>query len=439
MKINPKTDIKQIFLSGIESVLPDKLIKSQVRLSDNILSIQNYSFYLPDFENIFVIGAGKATALMAKEIESILGNYISAGHIVVKYQHKCALNIIEITEAGHPLPDENGREAAQRILTIAKQAGSHDLVICLFSGGASALLADCPDEISLSDLITTNDLLIKIGASIQEINTVRKHISKLKGGQLAKAIYPAQTVSLILSDVIGDRLDVIASGPTYPDPTTFSEAYEILKKYELTEKVPLSVVQYLKRGIVGEIPETPKSDDSIFSEVYNIIIGNNKMALETAGHKAKELGYQAHVITDNLQGNIEETANFILSTIEIFKKKEHKTPVCLLFGGEPIVKVTGDGLGGRNQHLALYLATKLENMPGITILCGGTDGTDGPTDAAGAIVDASTIQTAKEKNIFPMDYFKKSDAYHFFKQVGGHLITGSTKTNVMDMIIAIIE
>jgi len=439
MKINPKTDIKQIFLSGIESVLPDKLIKSQVRWSNNVLSIQNHSFYLPDFENIFVIGAGKATALMAKEIESILGNYISAGHIVVKYQHKCALNIIEITEAGHPLPDENGRKAAQRILTIAKQAGSHDLVICLFSGGASALLADCPDEISLSDLITTNDLLIKSGASIQEINTVRKHISKLKGGQLAKEIYPAQTVSLILSDVIGDRLDVIASGPTYPDPTTFSEAYEVLKKYELINKVPLSVVQYLKRGIAGEISETPKSDDSIFSKVYNIIIGNNKMALEAAGRKAKELGYQAHVITDNLQSNIEETANFILSTIEKFKEKSHKTPICFLFGGEPIVKVTGDGLGGRNQHLALYLATKLENMPGITILCGGTDGTDGPTDAAGAIVDASTIQTAKEKHILPMDYLKKSDAYHFFKQVGGHLITGSTKTNVMDMIIAIIE
>ncbi|HRR62717.1 MAG TPA: glycerate-2-kinase family protein, partial [Paludibacteraceae bacterium] len=320
MKINPKTDIKQIFLSGIESVLPDKLIKSEVRWSNNVLSIQNHSFYLPDFENIFVIGAGKATALMAKEIESILGNYISAGHIVVKYQHKCALNIIEITEAGHPLPDENGQKAAQRILTIAKQAGSHDLVICLFSGGASALLADCPDEISLSDLITTNDLLIKSGASIQEINTVRKHISKLKGGQLAKEIYPAQTVSLILSDVIGDRLDVIASGPTYPDPTTFSEAYEVLKKYELINKVPLSVVQYLKRGIAGEISETPKSDDSIFSKVYNIIIGNNKMALEAAGRKAKELGYQAHVITDNLQSNIEETANFILSTIEKFKE-----------------------------------------------------------------------------------------------------------------------
>lgn len=274
MKVDPKTDIKQIFLSGVENVLPDKLIKSQVRLCDEILYIQQYSFNVLDFENIFVIGAGKATALMAKEIESVLGNYINTGHIIVKYHHKCHLNKIAITEAGHPLPDENGWKAAQRILTIAKQTSNKDLVICLFSGGASALLADCPDEISLSDLILTNDFLIKSGANIKEINAVRKHISKMKGGQLAKAIYPATTISLILSDVIGDQLDVIASGPTYPDSTTFSEAYEILKKYELTEKVPLSVVQYLKRGIVGEIPETPKSDDFIFSKVYNVIIGN---------------------------------------------------------------------------------------------------------------------------------------------------------------------
>lgn len=439
MKVDPKTDIKQIFLSGVENVLPDKLIKSQVRLCDEILYIQQYSFNVLDFENIFVIGAGKATALMAKEIESVLGNYINTGHIIVKYHHKCHLNKIAITEAGHPLPDENGWKAAQCILTIAKQASNKDLVICLFSGGASALLADCPDEISLSNLILTNDFLIKSGANIKEINAVRKHISKMKGGQLAKAIYPATTISLILSDVIGDQLDVIASGPTYPDSTTFSEAYEILKKYELTEKVPLSVVQYLKRGIAGEIPETPKSDDFIFSKVYNVIIGNNKMALEAASRKAIELGYQAHIIADDLQGNEKETANFILSTIEKFKEKNHKTPVCLLFGGEPTVKVTGDGLGGRNQHLALYLATKLENKPGITILCGGTDGTDGPTDAAGAIVDNKTIQIAKEKNIHPMDYLKNSDAYNFFKQVGGHLITGSTKTNVMDIVLVILE
>lgn len=439
MKVQSKTDIKQIFLSGVENVLPDKLIRSQVRLYDKTLHIQQNSFSVLDFENIFVIGAGKATALMAKEIESILGKYVCSGHVVVKYDHACSLNKIGITEAGHPIPDENGLKAAQSMLSFANKASEKDLVICLFSGGASALVADCPDEISLSDLILTNDLLIKSGANIKEINTVRKHISKIKGGQLAKAIFPATTISLILSDVVGDPLDVIGSGPTYPDPTSFSEAHEILKKYELTDKVPLSVVQYLKRGIEGKIPETPKPDNLIFSKVYNVIIGNNKMALEAAGHKAIELGYQPHIITDNLQGNIEETANYILSTIEIFKKMEHKMPVCLLFGGEPTVKVTGAGLGGRNQHLALYLATELVNKPDITILCGGTDGTDGPTDAAGAIVDAGTIETAKEKNIHPMDYLKNSDAYHFFKQVGGHLMTGSTKTNVMDIILVILE
>ncbi len=439
MEFNPKKDISQLFLSGVERVLPDKLISSQVRLSGDVLSIQNYSFRLSDFENIFVIGGGKATALMAKEIESILGNYLSAGHVVVKYGYECRLNTIEITEAGHPLPDENGLKATRRMVQFVQQADHHDLVICLLSGGASALVVDCPEGISLPDLIETNERLIKSGADIGEINAVRKHISKIKGGQLAEAIYPAQTISLILSDVIGDRLDVIASGPTYPDPTTFSDAIKVLDKYELKAKMPLSVVRYLEKGKKGDISDTPKPGNPIFSSVYNIIVGNNRMALEAACQKAHELGYRAHIIAGNVQGDEEEVANFILNTFEKYQKRVSNVPVCLLFGGEPTVKVTGNGLGGRNQHLALYLATKLENNPGITVLCGATDGTDGPTDAAGAIVDSETMKKAREKNIHPQDYLENSDSYHFFKEVGGHLIIGPTRTNVMDMIIAIIE
>lgn len=439
MEFNLKKDIEQLFLAGVASVLPDKLIKSQVKLCGDILSIQNYSFCLSDFENIVVIGAGKATALMAKEIESLLQNHLIVGHVVVKYDHGCRLSKIEISEAGHPLPDENGLIATRRIVAFATQAGHSDLVICLFSGGASALLVDCPEGITLHDLAVTNELLIKSGADIGEINAVRKHISKIKGGQLARAIYPAQVISLILSDVVGDRLEVIASGPTFPDPTTFADAMEIVKKYGLMEKMPMSVIRHLQKGIKGEIAETPKSGDIIFSNVRNVIIGNNRMALEASCRKAVELGYEAYVIADNVQGDEEETANFILNTVEKYKKNIGKVPICLLFGGEPTIKVMGNGLGGRNQHLALYLATKLENNPGITILCGGTDGTDGPTDVAGAIVDYKTMKIAREKNIDPEDYLKNSDSYHFFRLVGGHLVTGSTRTNVMDMIITIIE
>ena len=434
-----KSIAEQIFLAGVAGVLPDQLIRSQVKLVNNILSVAGHTYDLTSIKNIYVIGAGKASALMAKEIEFLLGERITKGHIVVKYGHGCDLKFITITEAGHPLPDANGVAAAGQILEMAQSADEHDLVICLISGGASSLLADFPEGAGLEDLQLANELLVKSGAGIKEINTVRKHLSHIKGGQLARAIYPAKAVSLILSDVVGDPLEVIASGPTSYDNSTFADAYAVVQEYQLGNKFPKTMMRHLQDGIAGWLPETPKAGDKVFDNIKNLIIGSNGMALTAAAAKAQALGFTTYVITDALEEDYTEVAEFILTTIENFRNYKKEQPLCLLFGGEPTVKVTGSGLGGRNQHLALYCALQLQGTKGITLLCAGTDGSDGPTDAAGAVVDGETAAKARAAGIDLQQYLNNADSYHFFKQAGGHIITGSTKTNVMDMMVVLIE
>lgn len=435
-----KTVAEQIFLSGIESVLPDKLIRQQVKIIDNILCIADFHIQLTNLKHLYVIGAGKASALMAKGMEEVLKGRISEGLVVVKYGHACDLDKIQVTEAAHPVPDNNGIRATNNLLKIAGKAKEDDLVICLLSGGASSLLADYPEGSNLDDLILMNQLLLKSGADIKEMNTVRKHLSKVKGGQLAKAIYPAKYVSLLLSDVIGDPIDVIASGPTSPDVSTFSEALHILGKYHLLEKFPASMITYLQQGLSTLVPETPKADALFFTFGQNIIIGNNKTALEAAGRKAAECGFQPYILTSELDGDLEKATNYVLeSAFKIRNDPKRKKPVCLLAGGEPTIKVTEKGLGGRNQHFALSCATKISDKKGMTILCAGTDGNDGPTDVAGAVVDCSTVAAALERGIDPQVYLKAFDSYHFFKLAGGHIITGSTRTNVMDLIVVLIE
>lgn len=434
-----RTVAEKIFLSGVESVLPDKLVRSQVHLIDNVLNIMNFQFPLADIDHIYVIGAGKASALMAKEMERILNERITKGYIVVKYGHACELKRIKVIEAAHPFPDMNGVLATNKILEIANQASGNDLVICLISGGASSLLADYPEGSTLEDLILINQLLLKSGADIKEMNTVRKHLSKVKGGQLARIIYPASFVSLILSDVICDPIDVIASGITSADSSTFKDAWDVLEKYNLLEKFPASMVQYIQNGFLNLVPENPKAGESAFINARNLIIGNNKIALEGAKKKAFEYGFPCHILTSELEGDLVKAADFVLETsLKIQQDAQIKKPVCLLAGGELTIKVTGKGLGGRNQHFALYCATKLIGKPGLTILCAGTDGSDGETEVSGAVVDCETMNTALEYHIDPQIYLEKFDSFSFFRQVGGHLITGYTMTNVMDLIVVII-
>lgn len=429
---------EQIFLAGVNSVLPKKLMQSQVKLSGDLLQVAEKRFPLSCFRHIYVLAAGKAAASMSRGTEKVLGDKITNGHVVTKYGYGTNLKYLTLTEAGHPIPDAEGVKGTQKIVHIARQATENDLVICLISGGASALMVDFPEGVTLDDLKRTNELLTKCGADITEINTVRKHLSKIKGGQLARMLFPATTVCLVLSDVIGDRLDVIASGPTVGDSSSFADALTIIDKYSLQNLLPSSVLHYLHEGTDGSVTDTPKPDNSIFQNVHNYIIGSNGIALENSAKKAMKLGFETHIVTDSLQGDVTEAANFILQTIENQKATGNES-VCLLFGGESTVKVSGNGLGGRNQHLALYLATKICYKKDITILCAGTDGTDGPTNAAGAVVDHETETKSVEKGINPNYYLTNYDSYHFFQQVGGHIITGNTGTNVMDIIVAIVQ
>jgi glycerate 2-kinase len=438
--MDSKTIAEQIFLAGVESVLPDTMIRRAVNISDNMLLVSGITLPLDTIDRIYVIGAGKAVAIMAKEIESILGDRITMGHVVVKYGHTCELEHITVSEAGHPVPDVNGYQTTQKIVEIAKQATDNDLVICLISGGGSSLLTDFPEGGTINEIILTNNLLLKSGADIKEMNAVRKHLSKVKGGQLAKAAYPATLVSLVLSDVIGDSLDVIASGPTVPDTTTFEDAMRVLEKYNLLTKIPKFHLDYLEKGVEGSYPETPKHGNPVFAKTYNLIIGSNKIALEAACKKATDFGLHAIIVASDLHGDTIEVATYLVETAVQFQNDPTiEKPCCLLFGGETTLQVSGNGVGGRNQHMALYSALLLQDKKGITFLSAGTDGNDGPTSAAGAVVDTKTKEEALLKGLHIQTFLNDFDSFHFFEKAGGHIITGPTLTNVMDLIIIIIE
>jgi glycerate 2-kinase len=438
--MNKRTWAEQIFLAGVDRVLPERLISKSMSILGSDLFINDYIFHLNSTDHIYIIGAGKASALMAAEVEKILDDRISEGHIIVKHGHAVPLKKITVSEAGHPVPDARGFMAARSVLELACKAGRTDLVICLLSGGGSALLPDYPVGSSPEEIMILNNLLVNCGCPIGEINTVRKHLSDIKGGQLARAVYPATLVSLILSDVTGDPLDVIASGPTVPDPTTFRQAVEIVVKYKLTDSLPAGISKYLNEGVNGGKPETPKQGDHVFDRTINILVGNNRLALEAAGARAKDFKMNVKIVNDKIEGDVNSVSEYIVeSALRVQRDKRQTKPVCLLFGGEPTVKMTGGGAGGRNQHLALLCARLLRNQDGITMLSAGTDGNDGPTSAAGAVVDSDTINDALSKNIDPDIYIREFDSYNFFIRAGGHIITGPTMTNVMDMIVVIVD
>ena len=430
-----------IFNAAVSGVQPSRLLPRNIRLEKDILWLNGQPFSIKEWEHIYVIGAGKASAAMALETENILGNYIEKGIVVTKYNHALPLQKIHCIEAGHPLPDDNSISAGKAIMKIVQQAGEKDIIISLISGGASALLADHPPGISINHLQELFELLLRSGATIDEMNIVRKHLSEIKGGQLARAAYPATMVSLILSDVIGDPLDVIASGPTAPDPASFNDAYEVLEKYKLREKVHPVIMEWIQKGLDGSIPDTPKTGDKIFKRTFNHLIANNRIALKAAAEKARALGYAPFILTGKLKGEAREQAR---EFIEYLSKQYCTKPACILMGGETTVTIKGRGKGGRNQEFALAALVELtknysvNERPIPLILSAGTDGSDGPTDATGAMVDAETIDAVKKLSLEVTAYLNDNDSYNFFRQAGGHIITGPTQTNVMDIVIALL-
>ena len=424
---------------AIESANPYKLVMEHVRLEDSNLIIDGEEFSLNKYKNVLVVGGGKAVGAMAEALEDILGDRIKEGlvNILTGTAGRYRTRKIKLNEAGHPIPDLSGMAGAKCMLEMVEKSKKEDLIICLISGGGSAMMTLPARGISIEDKQKLTKLLLLSGANINEINTVRKHLSMFKGGQLSKAASPATIVSLILSDVVGDPIDSIASGPTAPDPTTYRDAIEILRKYDLWDKAPETIKNVLENGLAGILPETPKPDDPIFENVRNIVVGNNLMACKAARDRLKNLGFKTLILTTRMQGESREVGMFLGSIAKEISSSgnPHPPPAAIVIGGETTVTVRGRGLGGRNQELVLSAAKCIADRNGICIGSIGTDGIDGPTDAAGALVDGETLRRADELGL---DYGKalmENDSYNFFRMLGDLLITGPTGSNVNDIAV----
>jgi glycerate 2-kinase len=446
MNIESKTvsamrkDAVEIFYQALKAVQPGAAIKRYCKFDGKTLFIGHRSYQLNQYKNLYVLGAGKATASMAAAIEDMIDEKITGGIITVKFDHLADLKHINLIEAGHPVPDENGIRGASAILNLAKNVEEDDLILCLISGGGSALLPFPYDGITLKDKQDIIKILLSCGATIHEINTIRKHISKIKGGRLAQAVYPATLVTLILSDVVGDDLDVIASGPTVPDSSSFYDCKNIFRRYDIIDKIPKNILNHIEYGISGEIDETPKPLDPVFERTYNLIIGSNAESLISAKDKAENLGYNVLILSSMIEGE----TRFVAQVHGAIAREIIKTgnplplPACILSGGETTVTISGNGLGGRNQEFALSASIDISGKKNIVILSGGTDGIDGPTDAAGAFSDTFTLKRAEKMGLDPYRFLANNDSYHFFQNLGDLFITGPTNTNVMDLRIVLV-
>lgn len=424
---------RQIMQTALQAVNPAVALKNHLRA--NPFTLANIGAARG---RIFVVGAGKAAAPMTAAVAEIFGDKIAGGLVVVKYNHyddqtlTAARRVnINIVEAGHPVPDQAGLNAAAQIVNLLKTVTADDAVICLLSGGASALLTLPVSGLSLADVQTVTRQLLAAGADIHQINTVRKHLSAVKGGQLARTAAPAAVYTFILSDVMGDALPDIGSGPTVPDPTTFAEAWAVLAQYELTAKLPAAVIKHLQAGRNQTLPETPKPDDPLFARDHHAIIGSNRLAAQAAVEAARAAGFAPRLLTTWLEGEAREVGKVLAA----LAKGAGNRPACLVLGGETTVTLRGSGKGGRNQEMALAAAIALDGWPNILIACLGTDGTDGPTDAAGAFAAGDTVARARAQGLDPLDYLRRNDAYYFFTALDDLIMTGPTQTNVNDLAL----
>jgi glycerate-2-kinase len=435
--------VRDAILMALESALsssnPYQLIIDNVSVSDSTLSIGSKQFDLNKFKKIIVIGGGKASGPMTQALENLLGDRITHGivNILTETSVKYPTKKIFLNEAGHPIPTENGMSGAKKMLELAENTCREDLIICLISGGGSAMMALPKEGITINDKQTVTQLLLRSGATINELNAVRKHLSDFKGGWLAKKAQPATLVSLILSDVVGDPLDTISSGPTAPDQTTYQDVADIFEKYKLSEEIPESIKKILKLGLDGKIPETPKSDDPVFDNVHNIVLGNNRLACLAAKEKLRDLGFNTLLLTSYMEGEAKDIGIFLGAIAkEIFNSGNPiPRPAAVIVGGETTVTVRGKGLGGRNQEIVLSAASKINGMEGVGIASIGTDGIDGPTDAAGSIADGKSLLRAEKLGLNSKKMLNNNDSYSFFSKIEDLIITGPTGSNVNDIAL----
>ncbi len=429
----------RLLMAGVHAVDPAVAVQRWVKRSGHTLTVGPRRYDLRHYQRLVAVGAGKASAHMAAALEEILGNRLTGGMVVVKYGHACATKTIAVSEAGHPVPDQAGQHAAEQLRTLISELSPKDLLVVLLSGGASSLLPAPVGGLTLTDKQRTTQLLLRSGAVIQEINTVRKHLSALKGGRLAAATQ-ARVVSLILSDVIDDDLGTIASGPTAPDPTTYAEASHILRRHGIWNRVPARVRQYLLQGTRGLYPDSPKPGAQLFRRVQNQIIGNNTAAVEAVAHEARRSGLRPLVLSTSMTGEAREAARLFggMAREIVATGRPVMRPACVIAGGEFTVVVRGNGKGGRAQEFALAAAPEIAELPNVWVAAFGTDGTDGPTDAAGAVVDGRTVARAVSLGLDPMAAMACNDAYPFFKRIDQLIMSGPTGTNVNDLYLLIV-
>ncbi|HSF80081.1 MAG TPA: glycerate kinase [Anaerolineales bacterium] len=431
--------VLRILTAALDRVEPAAAIARHVKRAGEVLTVDGRQYSLRDYRRVFVIGAGKAGAPMARAVSSLLEERLTRGIVIVKegYGGKGEPGNIEILEAGHPQPDERSVLATGKIIELLEEAREDDLVLGLISGGGSALLSAPVAGVGLEDLQELTSDLLKSGANINEINTLRKHLEQVKGGQLARLAAPATMIALILSDVVGSPLDVIASGPTAADPSTYRDALRVLTRHDLMEKTEGPILSILQRGAEGQLAETPKPDDPLFERVQNVVVGSNLQAAEAAVDQAIREGFNSMLLTTYLQGEARQAGRLLAAILRQIAESEKPLarPACLVVGGETTVTIGGDGLGGRNQEMALGAVQELAGLRRVAMLTFATDGGDGPTDAAGAIVTGETWQRSLQAKLDPLEFLRRNDSYHFFQKLGDLLLTGPTLTNVNDLAV----
>jgi hydroxypyruvate reductase len=443
--LTPNPTIRQPILSILEAALaavdPYQATRAILSRTGETLTVAGRSYNLNRYRRILVIGAGKAGARMTQAVETILGDRISDGLVVVKTGHSAPTNHVQIVEAAHPRPDAAGVTASERILALAQNARADDLVIALLSGGGSALLVAPAPGLTLTDVQAMTDALLASGATIHEVNCLRKHCEVLKGGQLARAVAPASLITLALSDVVGSPLDVIASGPTVPDATTWEDAWAIVRRFDLAGKLPAPVLARLEAGRAGEIADTPKAGDPIFTGSQTLVVADNRIAAQAAVSRAQALGYQAMLLTTYLEGEAAQVAKVAvaLGREVLAHAAPLAPPACLILGGETTVTLGKQpGEGGRNQELALAAAVALAGESEITVVSLATDGTDGPTDSAGGFADGSTSARGRALGLDAEQYLRSHNAYPYLRATHDLLLTGPTQTNVNDLIFVFV-